>query len=137
MVLDHLGYSSTARYLYPAIQKFSAKFKVIRHIKDPDTYLFKFEPQLGYWGQWKNNERNGFGTFRWANGMRFEGMWKDNMRNGKGIIFNPNGQRLEGYWKNDKLNGTAVVKSKDGKALQLIVYKNNKPVKVFNRKKPH
>jgi len=134
VVLDHLGYSSTGRYLYPAIKKFPNKFKVIKHIKDPDTYLFKFKPELGYWGQWKNNKRNGFGTFRWENGMRFEGMWKDNVRNGKGILYNPNGQRREGNWENDKLNGTVVVKSKDGKALKWIIYKNNKPIKVYNKK---
>jgi antitoxin component YwqK of YwqJK toxin-antitoxin module len=137
VVLDHLGYSSTARYLYPAIQRFPNKFKVIKHIKSPDTYLFKFEPKMGYWGHWKNGERDGFGTFRWANGMKFEGMWKNNLRNGKGILLNPNGQRLEGFWKNDKLNGTAIVKSRDGQTLELIVYKDNKPVKVFNRKKSH
>ena len=137
VVLDHLGYSSTARYLYPAIRRFPDKFKVIKHIKKPDTYLFKFEPKMGYWGHWKNGKREGFGTFRWANGMKFEGMWKNNLRNGKGVLLNPNGQRLEGYWKNDKLNGTAVVKSRDGQVLELIVYKNNKPIKVFNKRKSH
>ena len=124
VVLDHLGYSSTARYLYPAIQKFPNKFKVIKHIKNPDTYLFKFEPELGYWGQWKNNKRNGFGTFRWPNGMFFEGMWKDNMRNGRGIIYNPNGQRLEGYWKNDKLNGYYKSYDENGYIMTDIMYKN-------------
>ncbi len=137
VVLDHLGYSSTARYLYPAIQKFPNKFKVVKHIKKPDTYLFKFEPKMGYWGHWQNNQREGFGTFRWANGVRFEGMWKYNVRNGKGVLFKPNGQRLEGFWKNDKLNGPAIIKSRNGQTLEMIVYKDNKPVKVFKPKSPH
>lgn len=135
VVLDHLGYSSTGRYLYPAIQKYPNKFKVVLHLKNPDTFLFKFRPKLGYWGQWKNNKRDGYGTFRWDNGMLFKGMWKNNLRNGKGILFNPNGNRMEGTWKNDRLNGPAIIRDKNGKELEMIVYKDNQPVKVFKKKK--
>ena len=47
VVLEQLGYSSTGRYLYPAIKRYPAKFKIIKHIKNPDTYLMKFLPDLG------------------------------------------------------------------------------------------
>lgn len=134
VVLDRLGYSSTARYLYPTMKRYPNKFDEIVHYKNPDTYLFKFHPKWGYWGQWKNNQRSGFGTFQWKNGLIFEGMWKNNVRNGKGILFQLNGQQLDGFWRNDKLNGLAEVKSKDGKVIKIIIYKNNHPVKEYKKK---
>lgn len=43
VVLEHLGYSSTGRYLFPAIQKNSELFPVVIIVHDPDTYLLKFD----------------------------------------------------------------------------------------------
>lgn len=46
VVLDQLGFQSTRRYLYPAIQKYPQNFQVINHQENPDTYLFKFNPEI-------------------------------------------------------------------------------------------
>ena len=43
VVLEQLGYSSTFRYLYPAIQKHEELFVPAMHLPDPDTYLLKFD----------------------------------------------------------------------------------------------
>lgn len=43
VVLEQLGYSSTALYLYPAIQKHPELFQPVIHLTDPDTYLLKFD----------------------------------------------------------------------------------------------
>ncbi len=43
VVLEQLGYSSTGRYLYPAVKEHSKKFPVVQHLKNPDTYLLKFQ----------------------------------------------------------------------------------------------
>ncbi|MFR9165658.1 MAG: ArnT family glycosyltransferase [Dysgonomonas sp.] len=43
VVLEQLGYSSTFRYLYPAIQKHQELFAPIYYLPNPDTYLLKFE----------------------------------------------------------------------------------------------
>ncbi len=43
VVLEQLGYSSTPRYLYPAISNNPDLFIPVMHVPDPDTYLFKFE----------------------------------------------------------------------------------------------
>jgi hypothetical protein len=43
VILDQLGYSSTARYLYPAIQKNQALFKVVSKTKKPETYILQFD----------------------------------------------------------------------------------------------
>lgn len=42
VVLAQLGYSSTRRYLYPAIKKHRNLFQVLIRKKKPDTYVFTF-----------------------------------------------------------------------------------------------
>jgi hypothetical protein len=42
VVLEQLGYSSTSRYLFPAIQKHPDLFELVMHLPNPDTYLLKF-----------------------------------------------------------------------------------------------
>ena len=44
VVVDRLGYSSTIRYLVPAVQAHVEMFSVIHTIKDPDTWLVKYHP---------------------------------------------------------------------------------------------
>ena len=43
VILEQLGYSSTYRYLYPAIQKHADLFKPVIHLQNPDTYLLTFD----------------------------------------------------------------------------------------------
>jgi len=43
VVIEQLGFSSTARYLVPAVQKNMDKFDVVLHLTDPDTYLLRFK----------------------------------------------------------------------------------------------
>lgn len=43
VILEQLGYSSTPRYLYPAIQARPQLFPMAWHLEKPDTYLLKFE----------------------------------------------------------------------------------------------
>ncbi|UTW67598.1 phospholipid carrier-dependent glycosyltransferase [bacterium SCSIO 12643] len=131
VVLEQLGYSSTNRYLYPAVQRYPNKFKIIKHIKNPDTYLLKFSPDLGYTGEWENNERSGYGTFVWENGMTFAGNWKNNVRNGKGTLYFSDGRQLEGSWENDKLHGPAIIKSKEGTIIERCEYQHNKKIKIY------
>lgn len=43
VVLEQLGYSSTFRYLYPAIMKNQELFQPVIQLQNPDTYLLKFD----------------------------------------------------------------------------------------------
>lgn len=43
VVLEQLGYSSTYRYLLPAIQNNQELFISVMHLPDPDTYLLRFD----------------------------------------------------------------------------------------------
>lgn len=132
VVLEKLGYSSTGRYLVPAIIRYPEKFKVVKHLKNPDSHLMQFLPELGYWGEWKNDKKNGTGTYVWENKQKFVGEWKNNMRNGKGIFYLPNGEQQEGVWTNNVLNGEVIIRSKSGEVLQKCIYENNIKIKIIN-----
>jgi len=56
-----------------------------------------------YIGEFKNNQRNGTGTFYYENGNVFEGEWKDGKRNGKGTLTKKEGPMKSGIWEDDKL----------------------------------
>ena len=43
VVIEQLGFSSTGKYLVPAIQKNQDKFDVVLQLPNPDTYLLKFK----------------------------------------------------------------------------------------------
>ncbi|MEM7548857.1 MAG: phospholipid carrier-dependent glycosyltransferase [Bacteroidota bacterium] len=43
VVIDQLGYSSTVRYLYPAVQNNPLHFQVVYKTDNPETYLLKFQ----------------------------------------------------------------------------------------------
>jgi len=43
VMLEQLGYSSTFRYLYPAIQKNPELFEAVMFLPNPETYLLKFD----------------------------------------------------------------------------------------------
>lgn len=43
VVLDRLGFSSTSRYLYPAIKKYRKRFKTVVKSKNIKSYLLKFQ----------------------------------------------------------------------------------------------
>jgi len=45
VVLEQLGYSSTGRYLYPAIMKHPDLFQPVMHLENPDTYLLAFNKE--------------------------------------------------------------------------------------------
>lgn len=43
VVVEQLGYSSTPRYLIPAINEYSSLFEVVTKKENPDTYLLSFD----------------------------------------------------------------------------------------------
>jgi hypothetical protein len=40
-----------------------------------------------YKGDFKNNHKDGFGTFEYVNGCRFEGSWKCDLIDGPGTYY--------------------------------------------------
>ncbi len=133
VILEKLGYSSTNRCLFPAIKRYPEKFKIVKHLKDPDTYLIKFRPNLGYTGEWKGDKREGNGKYAWENGQYFEGKWKDNLRNGNGVLHLTNGNTMTGAWLNDKLEGDFIITDTNAVVIEKSIYKANIKIGVYDK----
>lgn len=57
-----------------------------------------------YHGEYKNNQREGTGYYRGADGDHYVGEWKNGKRNGYGYIMNSKNKIYQaGYFENDKL----------------------------------
>ncbi|MCH2194357.1 glycosyltransferase family 39 protein [Kordia sp.] len=132
VVVEQLGYSSTSKYLVPVIDRYPNKFKTVLQLPNPNTYLMKFTPELGYWGDWKNEKRNGLGTYVWEDGQKYIGQWKNDVRHGEGAVFFNNGESLKGIWENGKLNGEVVKKDRNGTIIEKSIYRNNKKIEEIN-----
>ena len=133
VIVDQLGFSSTSKYLVPVIDRYPNKFKTIIELKNPNTYLMQFLPELGYSGDWKDEKRNGYGTYVWEDGQKYIGYWKNDVRHGKGTVSFNNGERLEGVWIDGKLNGEVIKKTKNNVVIERSIYKNNVKIEVINK----
>ncbi|WP_430409605.1 glycosyltransferase family 39 protein [Kordia sp.] len=132
VVVAQLGYSSTEKYLVPVIDRYPKKFKMIKQLNNPNTYLLQFLPELGYSGTWENGKRNGLGTYVWEDGQKYEGYWKNDLRHGKGIVHFKNGESLSGVWENGKLQGEVLKRAKNGQIIEKSIYENNVKIKIIN-----
>jgi hypothetical protein len=106
IVIDQLGYAQTGRYLVPAIQDNPEKFQVLNLSPKPETYVLKYNANLGYSGEWKVDEKDGYythiregqGKLVNADGSIFEGTFKNNLPNGPGTLSYPDGRQETGIW---------------------------------------
>ena len=57
---------------------------ISRKTQPKPNSLVTFPNGYSYKGEWKENEKNGRGTFKYANGESYEGEWKEDQRNGLG-----------------------------------------------------
>lgn len=51
---------------------------------------------------------NGYGTYTWSTGEKYEGYWKDKMRNGFGTNWFASGAKYTGNWKDDLKDGYGI-----------------------------
>ena len=57
-----------------------------------------------YEGDWKDDKKNGQGTYIFPDGEKYEGEFNDDNFNGQGTYTFPDGEKYEGDWKDDKKN---------------------------------
>lgn len=56
--------------------------------------------QVGkYEGQWKDNQRQGFGCFSWTSGSQYKGHWEKDQKQGFGVYKWKTGDKYKGFWK--------------------------------------
>ena len=85
--------------------EYSGEFK--NNLRDgKGTFLFNSGNK--YEGEFKNDKMEGKGIFYYTNGDRYEGEVKNNMREGKGIAYFNGGCRYEGEWKNNLRDGKGI-----------------------------
>ena len=46
-------------------------------------------------GEWKDDKRNGSGTYYWLDGRKYEGKWRNGDYHGWGVYSWPDGRRYE------------------------------------------
>ncbi|KAL9644355.1 hypothetical protein ABK040_005813 [Willaertia magna] len=59
-----------------------------------------------YYGNWKDNEKDGFGVLIFKDGTVYEGEFKDGKQGGKGTLKLPTGDKIEGFWIGNAVRGT-------------------------------
>ena len=67
-----------------------------------------------YVGSWKNDMRNGYGTFSGNDGSKFTGYYKNDKKDGYGTFVYSNGDQYEGSFKDDNIDGNGTYKWKSG-----------------------
>lgn len=93
--------------LFPCIQKYPEKFKVIKQYGEVDTvqhinptYIFFFNDEWGYKGDLKDGVREGKGVLKMQDGRKYEGEFHNNLPNGLGTLYDTAGVKVvTGYWK--------------------------------------
>ena len=54
-----------------------------------------------YKGNYRNDEREGFGEMLWTDGSSYKGDWKNGIQHGYGIMQFSDGSSIKGYFKNN------------------------------------
>ena len=62
-----------------------------------------------YVGEWKDDEKNGQGTYTWANGDKYVGEYRNGEKNGQGTYTSADGDKYVGEYRNSEKNGLGTV----------------------------
>ena len=97
--------------LYPCIQRYPDKFKMVKQFGTIDTarkiyptYIFYFNDDWGYTGDIKDGVREGKGVLKMQDGRKYEGEFQRNLPNGIGTLYDSTGRKLvSGVWKDGAL----------------------------------
>lgn len=82
-----------------------------------------------YKGEWRDNQRHGYGIYTWVGGERYEGAFLNDKREGRGTYTWPSGERYEGMWKDNKRHGQGTLYDPDGNISYEGTWENDKPSK--------
>ena len=97
--------------LYPTVQKYPEKFKVLKAIGKMDTvanqnvtYVLEFNDEWGYYGERIDGKKTGEGYEILQDGRKYVGHFEENTFNGYGTLYDKDGNViLKGKWHNGAL----------------------------------
>ena len=84
--------------------------------------LYNKDGILLYEGEYKNNIRNGNGTFYYPGGLKYIGEFENGIREGKGIFYCDEGSYWNGHFNKNEMNGEGIYF--DGEDSFTVSYKN-------------
>ncbi|MHB8065119.1 MAG: DUF2628 domain-containing protein [Ruminiclostridium sp.] len=84
----------------------------------------------GYFGDWENNQRNGYGNCKYTNKDYYSDEWVNGKRSGDGMIKYADGTKYIGEWLDDKRSGYGIYYSKTRKIIYEGKWGSDKQVKV-------
>ncbi len=87
-----------------------------------DLYI---DPSIASGNVINQNIRNGYATYEWPSGYRFEGHWKNNKIDGTGIIYWSKDHYYVGHWINGKRWGYGI-EVFPNTSYRLLYYENDK-----------
>lgn len=103
--------------VYPCVQKYQDKFKVIQKIGEVDTvkktnptYIMEFNDSWGYTGDLVDGKRQGKGEWRLQDGRIYIGHFDNDKPNGYGELHTPTGEIVAGTWKDGILVKSTVIR---------------------------
>ena len=93
--------------LFPAVQKYPEKFKILTMIGKADTvskqnptYVLEFNDEWGYHGAYKDGKKDGEGYELFQDGRKYAGNFENGLPNGYGALYDPNGEIIvQGRWR--------------------------------------
>ena len=78
---------------------------------------------------------DGFGTYEWADGRRYEGQYEFDKKHGYGAYYWPDGKCYDGQWKDGKQHGEETYTDKKGNSKNGI-WENGERIKWLDNKSP-
>lgn len=87
---------------------------------------YTFENGNKYQGNWKDGAFDGKGAFYWKKGGSYDGQWKNGLKSGDGFDSYSDGVTYKGAFENDMKNGYGVLKWPDGRRFEGS-FRDNKP----------
>ncbi len=94
-------------------------------IKDVKGLIIDSNNKKRYFGEFKNDQREGHGEVYFENNEKYIGEFKNNVREGKGKYYFSNGFIWEGNFKNNMKNGVGVLYKENGGEKILAEFEND------------
>lgn len=89
-----------------------------------------------YDGEYKDNERDGYGTFLWDNNIIYKGSFEKGKMKGKGILYYndtfPPKIKYKGHFENSKFNGFGILYNNNGSIIHKGIFKDGKYIEKEN-----